>query len=126
ESTREAEDRVERAPGGGREGGVARLPESFGDQGVRQRQRVAAVGAVVVREQPGEQGRVRRHRPRSRRNRTVESGAAPGGPAIDPRRGRTRVAVEREMVGAERVDRDQEDVRRRRPPCRRCPYYRVG
>jgi hypothetical protein len=67
--------------------------------------------AVQVGQQPGEQRRGRRQRPRRRPVDALEPLPARGEP-VEVRRRLARVAVAAEPVGAQRVDADEQDVRR--------------
>jgi hypothetical protein len=120
ESAREAVPAIEYERADERAG----LIPGVAERGRQRRQALAehevAVVAHAVAEgiQPGEQAGVRRQRERSHRERALEH-HTPGGQAIEARRARLAISVRAYPVGACRVERDQQDVRRRGRPSSR-------
>jgi hypothetical protein len=94
-------------------GRVADVAEAFGERHRVGRERIVPVVAnpVRLREQAGEDGRVRRQRDRRARD-GVGAAHALAGQAIHRGRDREAEAVASHTVDAQGVDRDDEDVRR--------------
>ena len=108
----EAEAAVQREARHERRRAVARLAEVLGGGPHVRRQRVTSVVPDAVGEghRPGEDRRVRGSRERHVRDRGREAGA-PCGEAVEGRRQCGRAPVAADVVGPQRVDRDQQHVR---------------
>lgn len=125
EALGEAESRMEQTAAGRRQRGIARLAEQLGQQHQLVGQGLFVVEAVPVRVETAEHRNMGRQRPGGRRHGVLEDHGGAPCPGIEVRRGRPRVAVERQPVGAQGIDRDQHDV----PRCRSGPRaedLRVG
>ena len=128
EPAREAETPIERVGGDERAGGVARVVQRRGQRGHRRRRRNAVVArAVSGRVTPGQQARVRRQRDRRRREGAIEPDPL-AAETVERRGPRGGIAVGAHVVGTQRVDRNQDEVRRlrRAPRRRRRPVAATG
>ena len=85
----------------------------LGQRGYDSRHRAVLVGRQLVGPSAGEHARVRGERPGGRRSRLLE-GTPPRGQLARFGRGVAAVAVEAQVIGPDRVQHDQQDVRRRR------------
>ena len=107
----EAEFAIQHVGAQFRRGEVAALAEDLGQRHVvvAQLKRAVVPDAVDERIDAGHQAGVGGQRDRRRRHAVLEQRAL-GGEAIDVGRGPLRVTVTAEMIGAGRVQRDQQDV----------------
>jgi len=108
----EAEAPVEREAGHERARAIARLPEILGRgrHGCGQHEAAVVAEPMSGGSESGEQARVGRTGEGRVRDRGREA-AAPRGQAVERGRGRSRVTVAADVIGAQGVDGHEEDVR---------------
>ncbi len=114
EALGETVDRMHETTAGEGLGAVAGGEKALGEEAERRRveRHGVVVRGVTERLEAGEQREVRGQRPSGRRYDVAENGSlALARPGVERRRGRPFVAVERQMVGPQRVERDEHDVR---------------
>ena len=126
EAAAESEAAIEHPRADYRQGRVAAGAQQFGQGRDRRRERPLAVVAqpVLDRIEPGEERRVRRQGQRDRRQGVGEAQPARR-QRIEPWR-RRRSAIAARQVGAQRVDGDEQNIRRARRLRPRCRPGRGG